>query len=150
MNEINVYSKKDFDLMKRVCKGIKTISDESLKKTLDKGLCYQCEIKKPKFPTEKAIIKFNILPRQAILCEDCFVKKFIINLKEIQMFGSLEIIKVISEEKQEKNKQKATKIIEDFERDKYLFIKKYEYLIINQINFGGENSKEFMKFFEDN
>lgn len=145
MSEINVYTEQEFEKYKGICCGLKKVTDEKLARTLNKNLCYWCEERTAKFPTTKAIKDFNIIPKRAVLCEDCFIKPIEDKLKIVEKFGSVNI-SFISEQQKEKNKLKAKKLLEDINKNKILFCNKYEVLILKIVKAGGD----FCKFFEDN
>ena len=145
MEKINIYDKEDFNKCKSVCFSLKKVTDKKLERTLNKNLCFWCEERTAKFPKISTIEKFNIIPKQAIFCESCFVKPIEDEFKIIEKFGSGNIC-FISEEKREKNKLLAKKYLEDIDKNKIRFCDEHELLILNIIKSFGE----FCKFFEDN
>jgi len=62
MNNINIFSREQFEKYKEINSSLKQIAKEKVGRTQDKGLCFWCEKRKAEFPKEN--------PQ---LCSECFV-----------------------------------------------------------------------------
>jgi len=140
------YSEKHFEDCQRLYYGLKGLADEKLKITSSKGLCFVCEERIAKFPTQQSIKDFNIVPKYPCMCATCFIKFFVDDLETIEKFGSVEMNFSLSEKQKERNKQIAKKLLETIRKNSERFAERYELGILNMIKRGGEE----LKFFEDN